>query len=49
MTDFKRSTYDPETIHLHGGQAPDPTTGSRATKLLLMFFMTQSMRKGYLL
>ncbi|WP_208588025.1 PLP-dependent aspartate aminotransferase family protein [Gracilibacillus suaedae] len=33
MTDFKRSTYDPETIHLHGGQAPDPTTGSRAVPI----------------
>ncbi|WP_066192433.1 MULTISPECIES: PLP-dependent aspartate aminotransferase family protein [Gracilibacillus] len=33
MTDFKHSTYDPETIHLHGGQAPDPTTGSRAVPI----------------
>ncbi|QGH34133.1 aminotransferase class V-fold PLP-dependent enzyme [Gracilibacillus salitolerans] len=33
MTDYKRSTYDPETIHLHGGQAPDPTTGSRAVPI----------------
>ncbi|WP_163579163.1 PLP-dependent aspartate aminotransferase family protein [Gracilibacillus saliphilus] len=33
MTNFKRSTYDPETIHLHGGQAPDPTTGSRAVPI----------------
>ncbi|WP_058306760.1 PLP-dependent aspartate aminotransferase family protein [Gracilibacillus massiliensis] len=33
MTDFQNSTYDPETIHLHGGQAPDPTTGSRAVPI----------------
>lgn len=33
MTDFKRTTYDPETIHLHGGQSPDPTTGSRAVPI----------------
>ncbi|MGN8645370.1 PLP-dependent aspartate aminotransferase family protein [Gracilibacillus sp. HCP3S3_G5_1] len=33
MTNFKGSTYDPETIHLHGGQAPDPTTGSRAVPI----------------
>ncbi|UOQ48247.1 aminotransferase class V-fold PLP-dependent enzyme [Gracilibacillus caseinilyticus] len=33
MTNYKHSTYDPETIHLHGGQAPDPTTGSRAVPI----------------
>lgn len=34
MADNKHhTTYDPETIHLHGGQAPDPTTGSRAVPI----------------
>ncbi|WP_163536499.1 PLP-dependent aspartate aminotransferase family protein [Gracilibacillus sp. YIM 98692] len=33
MTDYKHSTYDAETLHLHGGQAPDPTTGSRAVPI----------------
>ncbi|MDC3412284.1 PLP-dependent aspartate aminotransferase family protein [Terrihalobacillus insolitus] len=27
------NTYDPETISLHGGQSPDPTTGSRAVPI----------------
>lgn len=29
----KPSTYDLETLLLHGGQAPDPTTGSRAVPI----------------
>ncbi len=33
MTAFKNSTYDAETLNLHGGQAPDPTTGSRAVPI----------------
>jgi len=32
MSDFKQS-YDLETILLHGGQSPDPTTGSRAVPI----------------
>ena len=26
-------TYNPETVNLHGGQSPDPTTGSRAVPI----------------
>ncbi|MDL4839297.1 PLP-dependent aspartate aminotransferase family protein [Aquibacillus rhizosphaerae] len=33
MTEYKNTTYDLETLSLHGGQAPDPTTGSRAVPL----------------
>ncbi|MDC3416170.1 PLP-dependent aspartate aminotransferase family protein [Aquibacillus salsiterrae] len=33
MTNSKNSTYDLETLSLHGGQAPDPTTGSRAVPI----------------
>ncbi|GAA0307772.1 O-acetylhomoserine (thiol)-lyase [Gracilibacillus halotolerans] len=31
--EFKNSTYDLETLNVHGGQAPDPTTGSRAVPI----------------
>lgn len=33
MTKSKNTTYDLETLSLHGGQAPDPTTGSRAVPI----------------
>ncbi|WP_017549307.1 PLP-dependent aspartate aminotransferase family protein [Salinicoccus carnicancri] len=33
MTNEHNSTYDLETLSLHGGQAPDPTTGSRAVPI----------------
>ncbi|WP_112182419.1 MULTISPECIES: PLP-dependent aspartate aminotransferase family protein [Paraliobacillus] len=33
MTKEKNTTYDIETLALHGGQAPDPTTGSRAVPI----------------
>lgn len=33
MTTNKNATYDLETLALHGGQAPDPTTGSRAVPI----------------
>ncbi|CAM3939571.1 PLP-dependent aspartate aminotransferase family protein [Alkalicoccus chagannorensis] len=33
MTDNRYHTYDPETVILHGGQSPDPTTGSRAVPI----------------
>lgn len=33
MTQSKNATYDLETLSLHGGQAPDPTTGSRAVPI----------------
>lgn len=33
MTTSKTRTYDLETLSLHGGQAPDPTTGSRAVPI----------------
>jgi len=29
----KSTSYDLETLALHGGQAPDPTTGSRAVPI----------------
>ncbi|GIN92464.1 hypothetical protein J22TS1_35150 [Siminovitchia terrae] len=32
-TEIKNTTYDLETLALHGGQAPDPTTGSRAVPI----------------
>ena len=31
--EFKNSSYDLETLNVHGGQAPDPTTGSRAVPI----------------
>lgn len=33
MSNEHNSTYDLETLSLHGGQAPDPTTGSRAVPI----------------
>ncbi|SOC43503.1 PLP-dependent aspartate aminotransferase family protein [Salinicoccus kekensis] len=33
MSNSHNSTYDLETLSLHGGQAPDPTTGSRAVPI----------------
>ncbi len=33
MSNEHTSTYDLETLSLHGGQAPDPTTGSRAVPI----------------
>ncbi|MCG1010885.1 aminotransferase class V-fold PLP-dependent enzyme [Salinicoccus sp. ID82-1] len=33
MSQENNSTYDLETISLHGGQAPDPTTGARAVPI----------------
>ena len=33
MTTTKNTTYGLETLALHGGQAPDPTTGSRAVPI----------------
>ena len=33
MTKKKNATYDLETLSLHGGQAPDPTTGARAVPI----------------
>ncbi|MRH42021.1 aminotransferase class V-fold PLP-dependent enzyme [Aquibacillus halophilus] len=33
MAASKNTTYDLETLSLHGGQAPDPTTGSRAVPI----------------
>ncbi|MBM7571056.1 PLP-dependent aspartate aminotransferase family protein [Aquibacillus albus] len=33
MTKPTNTTYDLETLTLHGGQAPDPTTGSRAVPI----------------
>ena len=33
MLNEHNSTYDLETLSLHGGQAPDPTTGSRAVPI----------------
>ncbi|MCT2536063.1 PLP-dependent aspartate aminotransferase family protein [Aquibacillus koreensis] len=33
MAEYKNTTYDLETLSLHGGQSPDPTTGSRAVPI----------------
>lgn len=33
MTKKENATYDLETLSLHGGQAPDPTTGARAVPI----------------
>src|SRR5690625_5292039 len=33
MTSSKNTTYDFGTLTLHGGQSPDPTTGSRAVPI----------------
>ena len=33
MTSEQNTTYDLETLSLHGGQSPDPTTGSRAVPI----------------
>ncbi|WP_226036013.1 PLP-dependent aspartate aminotransferase family protein [Aquibacillus saliphilus] len=33
MANSKNTTYDLETLSLHGGQSPDPTTGSRAVPI----------------
>lgn len=33
MMSINHSTYDMETLLLHGGQSPDPTTGSRAVPI----------------
>ncbi|WP_425414481.1 PLP-dependent aspartate aminotransferase family protein [Salinicoccus luteus] len=33
LTKKKNATYDLETLSLHGGQAPDPTTGARAVPI----------------
>lgn len=33
MSNTHNSTYELETLSLHGGQAPDPTTGSRAVPI----------------
>ena len=33
MTSEHNTTYDLETLSLHGGQSPDPTTGSRAVPI----------------
>ncbi len=30
---MSQAQYRPETIALHGGQTPDPTTGSRAVPI----------------
>lgn len=45
-------TYDVETILLHGGQAPDPTTGSRAvpiyqTTSYVLYFIIPNMPRAY--
>ena len=33
MTSEQNTTYDLETLSLHGGQSPDPTTGSRSVPI----------------
>ncbi|NJP38313.1 PLP-dependent aspartate aminotransferase family protein [Alkalicoccus luteus] len=33
MSEKSFETYNPETVILHGGQSPDPTTGSRAVPI----------------
>ncbi|MFC4737058.1 PLP-dependent aspartate aminotransferase family protein [Bacillus daqingensis] len=33
MSEKSFATYNPETVILHGGQSPDPTTGSRAVPI----------------